>query len=103
VQSSGSIGGGKRAYDDRDVQSSGSIGGGRRTYDDPNVRSSGSIGGETTAQRGEQRTVADSTKGDYTHADHDQHADYDRVQERRTRTHDDEDIQSSGSIGGSAR
>jgi hypothetical protein len=102
VQSSGSIGGGPRAYDKPEVQSSGSIGGGKRGHNDPDHQSSGSIGG-ASVQRGEQRPVADPSKGDYTHATHDQRTEYDEVQERRTRVHDSDDVKSSGSIGGSSR
>jgi hypothetical protein len=102
VQSSGSIGGGPKAYDKPEVESSGSIGGGPRAHDDAEHKSSGSIGG-ATPRRGERRTVADPSKGDYTHAERDQHDEYDRVQERRTRTHDDDDLKSGGSFGGSSR
>jgi len=103
VSSSGSIGGGARAHDDEDVRSSGSIGGGARAYDKDDHESRGSIGGSSETRRGEHRTVADPSKGDYTHADRDQHNEYDRVQDRRTRTHDDDDVRSSGSIGGTSR
>jgi len=102
VQSGGSIGGGPRAHDSRDVQSSGSIGGGPRAYDDPDHKSSGSIGGDSV-KRGERRTVADPSKGDYTHATTDQRTQYDEVEERRTRIHDSDDLKSSGSIGGNSR
>jgi hypothetical protein len=103
LQSGGSIGGGRRTYDDPDVESSGSIGGGKRAHDDPGLRSRGSIGGDDSVRSGEERSMADATKGDYTHADRDQHSEYDRVQERRSRTYDDKDVQSSGSIGGNSR
>lgn len=33
-------------------------------------------------ERGEYRVVPDSTKGDYTYAERDQHPEYDRIQER---------------------
>jgi hypothetical protein len=103
VSSSGSIGGGPRAHDDRDLRSSGSIGGGARAYDKDDHKSSGSIGGSPETRRGEHRTVADPSKGDYTHADRDQHNEYDRVQDRRTRNQDDDDVRSGGSIGGTTR
>src|SRR6187200_3137139 len=69
-------------YNDPNLQSSGSIGGGNHAYDERDLHSSGSIGGDATARRGEQRTVADPTKGDYTYADRDQHSEYDGAQER---------------------
>ena len=103
LQSGGSIGGGNHTYDDPNLQSSGSIGGGRRAHDEQGVQSSGSISGESSVRRGEQRTVADPTKGDYTYADRDQHSEYDGAQERQSRVYDSEDAQSSGSIGGNAK
>jgi len=51
VRSSGSIGGGTRAYDNPDVRSSGSIGDGPRAYDTPEHQSEGSIGGRTPVER----------------------------------------------------
>jgi hypothetical protein len=103
VSSSGSIGGGPSAHDDRELHSSGSIGGGARAYDQDEHESRGSIGGSPETRRGEHRTVADPTKGDYTHADRDQHDEYDRVQDRRARVQDDDDVRSSGSIGGASQ
>jgi len=47
-------------------------------------------------QHGELRTIADSTKGDYTAAQADQHVSYDEVQERAVHTPEEDDQPSAG-------
>jgi hypothetical protein len=44
---------------------------------------------EDEIRHGEYRTMADSTKGDYTAADEDQHVEYDEMQKRAARTRDE--------------
>jgi len=87
TRSSGSIGGGDRAYDAPNQRSSGSIGGGQRGHDAPEHESRGSIGGSPNRHRDPGERLPDAN---------------DTTRERigSQRKHDDEHFKSKGTIGG---
>lgn len=108
MRSSGSIGGGTRAYDDPAHRSSGSIGGEKSGYDSPEHKSSGSIGGAPSRVEQERLHERDTTQVrplerlDDDGGNNRSLRDTESASERKanTRTIDDERFKSKGRIGG---